>query len=146
MNSKVKRNILVSLLLFVLSAAAIGYYLFTKGPVDVRESSALKINAVELYEQFSSDSTAALKNYTGKVLQVTGEVNSVSHNQKKEKVILLKTNTGGAFINCTMEQDPGIISINTHVNIKGICSGIGQGDEDLGIKADVYLTRCVLIK
>ena len=126
--------------------AAFGYYLFNKGPVDVKNSSALKTNAIELYEQFNSDSPGSLKKYSGKILQVTGTITTVSLNQKKEKVFLLKTNTGGASINCTMEEDPGAIKLNDIVSIKGICSGIGQGDEDLGIKGDVYLTRCFLIK
>ena len=146
MTRSTKRNILISLLLLALAGVAVGYYLFNKGPVDVKGSSAIKTDAVGLYEQFDADSAGALKNYSGKILQVAGIVTAVSLNQKKEKIILLKTNTGGASVNCSMEEDPGEIKINDAVNIKGICSGIGQGDEDLGIKGDVYLTRCFLIK
>jgi len=60
--------------------------------------------------------------------------------------ILLKTGTEDASVNCTMEEDAKNITANSQVSIKGICSGIGQGDEELGIRADVYLTRCILIK
>ena len=146
MNRKIKKNILITLLLVVLSVAAIGYYLYNKGPVDVKNSSAIKIYATELYEQFNTDSTRALKKYSGKIVQVTGVIDALSLNQKKETVVTLKTNTNGAFVNCTMEEILNNININAKINIKGICSGIGQGDEDLGIKADVYLTRCYLIK
>ena len=145
MNRKV-RNILILLLLAALLAVVFGYYLFNKGPLDVRNSDAIKANAIELYEQFNTDSTAALNKYSGKILQVTGKVTAVSFNQEKQKVILLKTNISGASVNCTLEEDPGEINPGETVNIKGICSGIGQGDEDLGIKGDVYLTRCFLIK
>lgn len=146
MNRKSKKSILISLLLIVLLAAAFGYYLFNKGPVDVKNSSAIKTNAAALYDKFDTDSAAAFKNYSGKILEVSGEVTAVSENQEKATIILLKTNAGGASVNCTMEEDPGEIKINDRVNIKGICSGMGQADEDLGIKADVYLTRCFLIK
>jgi cytochrome c-type biogenesis protein CcmE len=146
MNTMTRKKVLISLLLVAILAAAFGYYLFNKGPVDVKSGSAIKLDAIGLYEQFDADSTGALKNYSGKILQVAGLVTAVSLNQKKEKIILLKTNTGGASVNCTMEEDPGEIKINDTVSIKGICSGIGQGDEDLGIKGDVYLTRCFLIK
>ena len=146
MNAMTKKKVLISLLLVAFLAAAVGYYLFNKGPVDVKSSSAIKTNAIGLYEEFDADSTGALKNYSGEILQVAGLVTAVSLNQKKEKIILLKTNTGGASVNCTMEEDPGEINPGDTVNIKGICSGIGQGDEDLGIKGDVYLTRCFLIK
>ena len=146
MTRKTKKTILVAVLLVAVLGASVGYYLYNKGPMDVKNSSAIKITATELYDLFSKDSTAALKKYAGKVLLVKGLVNSVSVNQQKEKLILLKTTADGASINCTMEEDPGNISATHEVNIQGICSGIGQGDEDLGIKADVYLTRCFLIK
>ena len=145
MGNKTKK-ILVSILLIVLIAATVGYYLFNKGPMDVKHSSAIKITATDLYEQFSKDSVTALKKYSGKVLEVSGELNGISSNQTNEKILLLKTNTDAAFINCTMEEDPGDLKANDKISIKGICSGIGQGDEDLGIKGDLYLTRCFLIK
>ena len=146
MTRKTKKTILVATLLVAVLGASFGYYLYNKGPLDVKNSSAIKIAASELYNLFSTDSTASLKKYTGKVLLVKGQVSSLSVNQQKEKIILLKTTADAAAINCTMEEDPGNINVNDEVTIKGICSGIGQGDEDLGIKGDVYLTRCFLIK
>ncbi len=140
------KSILISILVIVLLGAAFGYYLFNKGPIDVKNSSSVKITAIKLYDQFSSDSTNALKLHSGKVLLVSGEVNTISTNQKNEKVILLKTKSNGAYVNCTLEEDPGVVNINDNVRIKGICSGMGQGDEELGILGDVYLTRCYLIK
>ena len=146
MTGRTKRTIIVSALLITALGVSVGYYMYNKGPMDVRNSSAIKITAAELYNSLSVDSTTALKKYAGKVLLVKGLVSSISVNQQKEKLILLKTTADGASINCTMEEDPGNINTNDEVNIKGICSGIGQADEDLGIKAVVYLTRCCLIK
>ena len=146
MAQKTKRTILAVALPVTVLGALFGYYQYNKGPMDVKNNSAIYISATELYNLFSTDSAAALKKYSGKVLLVKGRVSSVSVNQQKEKVILLKTMIGSASINCTMEDDPGNITVNDEVNIKGICSGIGQGDEDLGIRGDVYLTRCFLIK
>ena len=146
MNRKAKIYVLVSILLLVLLSTSFVYYLFNKGPLDVKSSSSIKINATELYEQFNKDPAGALKKYSGRVVEVTGVVTAISINQKKEKIILLKTNTGEASVNCTLEEDPGEIKINDVTNIKGICSGMGQGDADLGIKGDVYLTRCFLLK
>lgn len=146
MASITKKNILVAVLLVVLSGAAVGYYLYNKGPLDVRNSAAVNTTASSLYDEFYSDSTSALKKYAGKVLLIKGEVKTVSVNQQKEKIILLKTGTADASVNCTMEEDAKNITANSQVSIKGICSGIGQGDEELGIKADVYLTRCLLVR
>lgn len=146
MTGKTKKRIGISILIVVLLCASVGYYLYQKGPLDVKSSPAIKVNAAGLYDQFSKDSTGSLKKYSGKVVEVTGVVSSVSLNQQKQQIILLKTPANGAFVNCTMEESAGNVHANDNVNIKGICSGIGQGDEDLGIKADLYLTRCFLIK
>lgn len=145
MSKKVKQTILFVVLLITV-IAAVGYYFFNKGPVDIKNSAAIKTDASLLYVQFSTDSIGATKKYSGKVIEVTGEVNSISLNQNEEKIVFLKTNVGGASVNCSMEEDPGNIKVNDQVVIKGICSGIGQEDEDLGIQADVYLTRCFIIK
>ncbi len=146
MNRKRIKTILIVLIFCIAMIASVGYYLFNKGPADIKNNVAIKTEASALYLQFISDSTGAIKNYSGKVIEVTGEVNSISMNQQNEKIILLKTNTDGAYVNCTMEEDPGNIKIKDRVVFKGICSGIGEGDEDLGLTGDVYVTRCFIIK
>ena len=146
MSRKTKKYILLFILLLVAAGAAIGYYWYNKGPLDVKSSSAIKINAEELYDAYDKDSTAAGTKYTGKVLAVNGEVNEISLNQQQNKVLLLKTTSDLGFINCTLEETAENIRMGDKINIKGICSGMGSGDADLGIKGDVYLTRCYLEK
>jgi len=146
MTGKTKKRIGILILMLALLCASVGYYLYQKGPIDVKGSPAIKINAAGLYDQFTKDSTASLKKYSGKIVEVTGVISAVSLNQQKQQIILLKTGTDAAFVNCTLEEEADNIHENDNVSIKGICSGIGQGDEDLGIKGDVYLTRCFLIK
>ncbi|MEO6490729.1 MAG: hypothetical protein ABIO04_12370 [Ferruginibacter sp.] len=137
------RTIIVILWMLAVIAGAFGYYLYNKGPVDVEGSSSIQINAKELYQKLSTDSATGLKMYAGKVLGVLGIVKSISVNQSKEQIILLKTDVETAYVNCTMEQT-AVVKLDQQVVIKGICSGIGQGDPDLGIEGDVYLTRCYL--
>lgn len=146
MKKNVRNNILLLLLLLVLTGAGIGYYLYNKGPVDVQDSNAIKVSAVELYDAYIKDSSSAQKKYTDKILEVTGEVHDVSLNQQQKKIVLLDNGSDGAYINCTMEEDVSNIRATNKVTIKGICSGIGEGDADLGIKGDVYLTRCYFVK
>ena len=82
---------------------------------------------------------------TGEVLEVTGLADAISETQQHETVILLRTAVEGAHVNCTLEQGVTAKPGKGTVCIKGICSGIGQGDADLGLQADVYLTRCVIV-
>jgi hypothetical protein len=146
MNKKGRNSILLIVLLLILSGAGIGFYLYNKGPLDVHDSSAIKVSALQLYDAYIKDSAAAQKKYTDKILEVSGEVHDISLNQQQKKIILLDNGSDGAYINCTMEENAENIHATDVIKIKGICSGIGEGDADLGIKGDVYLTRCYIVK
>ncbi|MEO7263343.1 MAG: hypothetical protein ABIW38_00455 [Ferruginibacter sp.] len=138
----------ITIVVFILLgiAASIGFYLYNKGPVNIKNANAIKINANELYNDFITDSASAQKKYTGKVLSVNAKVSSSTVNQNGEQLILLNTALQSAFINCTFEEKDVKIIAGEQVTIKGLCSGIGQGDIDLGIAGDVYLSRCYLLK
>lgn len=129
--------------MMVLSISA-GIYLYNKGPLNVRSARALPVNAEELYTLFSTDSALAGKKFTSSVLLVTGTVSNISSNTSHQEVVLIKTATDGAYVNCTLEEPFNGIEVNNIIKIKGICSGIGQGDAELGIPGDVYLTRCLV--
>lgn len=144
MTSKVKKTILFSIVGVVAIGAAIGYYLYNKGPIDVKNASGIKIDAVALYQVFSKDSALAKKKYADKILEVSGIVFQVSQNQQNQAIVLLKTNETGAYINCTMEGPASTIKEKESITIKGICTGIGMGDVDMGILGDVYLVRSYL--
>ncbi len=146
MTRKTRNYIFLIILLLLASVACIGYYMYNKGPRNIKNSSAIEVNAVELYDAYSKDSTAAGKLYTDKILSVTGVVFEAVVNRDQKKVFTLNTNESGAFINCTMEEDTEAMHKGDKIKIKGLCSGIGSGDADLGIKGDVYLTRCYLEK
>lgn len=126
--------------------AAFGYYLYNKGPVDVKNSSGIKINAEDLYNSFSTDSVSAQKKYSNRILNVHGIINNITTNVENKQIVTLKTSTDAAYINCVLEETTQQINTGEEVNIKGICSGIGQGEPDLGIKGDVYLSRCFIAK
>lgn len=140
-----KKILFIIALLFVL-ALCIGIYMFNKGPVNVADASAEKTDAVTLYRAFDTDSLSAAKKYAGKVLEVKGILASIAVNQKQQKILLLETGADGASVNCTMEEKQTTAEQGETITVKGICSGIGQGDPDLGIKGDVYLTRCITLK
>ncbi|HQY11487.1 MAG TPA: hypothetical protein PK133_04715, partial [Ferruginibacter sp.] len=102
------------------------------------------VDAGELYSLFTNDSVLAGKKYISRVLLVSGQVSEISVNASQQKIVLIKTGTDGAYVNCTLEEASNDIAVNKPISIKGICSGIGQGDADLGIPGDVYLTRCIV--
>ena len=141
-----KRYILLSIAVILLLLVGIGYYMYNKPAVDIESAEGKKVMATALYECFATDSMLAKKDFTQKIVQVSGVVTQVSSNQQKNTVVLLKTNTDGAYVNCTMEEPAQGISAGSNIEIKGICNGMGEGDADLGIVGDVYLIRCHTVK
>ena len=139
-----RKNILLTVLVLALSGGFISFYMYNKEGPDVESANAAKVSATALYWLFVKDSVSAKKQYAEKVLLVSGTVTGVSANQQAQPVILLKTGTQGASINCTLEGPATDIKKGDMVSIKGWCNGLGQGDADLGIAADVYLSRCYL--
>ncbi len=142
MKTRKIKILLISLLLVSTAGILTAFYLYNKGPQDVENSRGLAVKAFDLYSVYKTDTIVANDIYTGKILEVSGILKEISQNQQQQQVLLLKTSTEGASVNCTMESPVQNIKASDHLIIKGICSGIGQGDIDLGIPADVYLTRC----
>jgi hypothetical protein len=151
MTPYMKKTIILSVVGIAAIGAAIAIYLYNKGPVDVKNSGGLKIEAVELYQAFSKDSSAAKQKYTGtagsdKILEVSGTVSQMTRNPQQETIVLLKTGVEGASVNCTLEGDAGATKEGDRVVVKGICKGMGESVPEMGILGDVYLSRCYLVK
>jgi cytochrome bd-type quinol oxidase subunit 1 len=144
MTASTKKILMVIVVVAAVVVAVTGYRMYNKGPVNVADAEAIKATPAALYTSYTLDSAAAQKKYDGKVLELTGQITDVSENSQKQQVILLKTSSSGGNINCTMEESVAGARAGDNITIRGICSGIGQGDADLGILGDVYLTRCLI--
>lgn len=141
-----KRKLVFLLLIPVLIAFLVGYYMYNKGPVDVGGEKGIPVEAAVLYSTYINDTATGRINYTGKVLEVSGVVSGTSPKDAPgEKQVMLKTAMEGVSINCSLADSLAVLpEAGSTITIKGICVGI-QGDPDLGIMGDVYLSRCVMI-
>lgn len=144
MTGRYKKNILIFFIAIVLIGGIAGYMMWNKPHVDVRDSEAVKVAAIDLYKIFTTDAAQAKLKFLNKVVAVAGEVKQVSHNQQSQQVILLKTNDADASVNCTMEENVNNIKAGDKVVLKGICSGYISGDSDMGLAGDVFLIRCYI--
>jgi len=118
------------------------WMMWNKPHQDVKDADAITTTSAALYNSFLQNPTAAKTVYVNKVVQVSGEITQVNHNQQNQTVLLLKTDTPDASINCTMEGEATDIKQGITINIKGICNGYNSGDADMGIPGDVLLVRC----
>jgi len=146
MTKNTKKEILLNVAVLIVVAMIIGYYFFNKGPLDVRSQDGIVATPTELYTYYITDSMKAHKKFDDKVIRIKGEVSEVTENTQKKQVVIFKTASSGGNINCTMEEAIPGIKKGDVVEIKGICNGLGQGDPDLGIMGDVYLTRSFISK
>ncbi len=151
MASKTKKAVLLSVAGLVLAAAVIGYTLYNKKHFNPQTATPVAdITAAALHQSFSTDTTMAKNTFIGdevnhKVIQVTGDISEIKKDQQGSTIILLKTTTNGAFVNCTLEGKTDNITVGKSITIKGICSGYNY-DAEMGIPGDVIVTRSYIIK
>jgi hypothetical protein len=139
------KKIFLLTLIPLLIAAAVAYYFYNKGPVDVSDEKGIAVDAAALYQEYMNDTAVAGSKYGSKVIEVRGAIQEVIKIDERETVIKLKSGVDGAFINCSMEPSGEKFPDSGNVVIKGICVGI-QMDDDMGIPGDVIVNRSVLIK
>ena len=141
-----KKFLLLFVSVIAVIAAGFMYYSYNRTGVNIEKAGAEKVTASALYQAFSQDTTAAKTRYLDKILEVSGTGTRSTVNQQGQTVVLMETGFGGAAINCTLEGKPDTISQGQHIMLKGICKGLGDGDAELGIAADVYLVRCYVMQ
>jgi hypothetical protein len=142
MERKTKRNIFSIFIAMIVIAAVIGFMMWNEPHRDIKDSTALKTTAVVLYSNLTKDSARMKSKLVNQVVEVSGEVKNVLKNQKGDQIILLKTNTSGGSINCTMEEKISNVKPGETISIKGLCSGYIGGDPDIDLPGDVFLIRC----
>jgi tRNA_anti-like len=146
-----KKIILFAIAVTVIAAATIGYKMYNKKHFSVESAApAAEISASDLHQTFVTDSSLAKNKFIGdetnhKVIKVSGEIAAIKEDQQGNNIILLKTGTDGAFINCTMEGKTENINAGNAIVVKGICTGYNF-DAEIGIPGDVILLRCFIFK
>jgi hypothetical protein len=132
------RNILILFLFAVLASVLVYLYTFRKSDVSVGSKKAdVEIEAPALLEAFETDEDSANELYLGKIISVTGTVESVSEDSVGISVYLKEMDAIAGVI-CSFDKESNDISTvekGNKVIIKGICTGYLM---------DVVLNRCAL--
>jgi hypothetical protein len=131
-----KKIALLILVLLLAVAAYVWFFVWNKPKTDVKVETAIKTDAVALFNEYSTNEQSANQKYLEKILEVAGIVTSVNKNAEGQTVILLKTNDSMFGINCTMEEKDVVLKEGDAVTLKGICTGY---------LTDVVLIRCYKI-
>ena len=132
---KIIKRVLLAFAIIAVAGVVVGYKMYNKPHRNVINADAVAVNASVLFAAYETDEEKSNKTYLDKVLNVFGEVSSISTNQKGETVITLKGGDLGGVI-CTLEGNaPWEIKEGTTVRIQGICTGY---------LTDVVLVRCYI--
>jgi ATP-dependent 26S proteasome regulatory subunit len=130
---KILKWSLLSLLIVITTSGFIGYKMYTKPHRDIENTEAIKVDATKLATEYENNELRANLDYLDKVIDVTGEINEITKNQKGETVFTIKGTDMSGLI-CTLEEvSPAEIKPGTSVTVKGICTGY---------LTDVVLVRC----
>jgi hypothetical protein len=131
--------VLVIIVLGLIGASAVVYYVYNKPHRDVSKEKGVQLSAQNLYDAFRTNETEANKLYLDKAIELTGEVGNVSTNQDGKVVVDFKTNDPLVVINCTFKENPGNLQPGQTITFKGICTGFIPD-------ANVVINEGVLVK
>jgi hypothetical protein len=146
MRKKITLLILLVLAAIIAIVLILGYRVWNKPHQDIYLAPSVIMTSVGLYSYLSNNGVEKRSLLINKVVTISGTVKEVSINRLGQPVIMLKTSVNGGSVNCTMEQHENSIKICDTVFLKGICTGYIEGDKDLDLPGDVYLTRCYQLK
>lgn len=149
MRLKRKSLIWLIVLLVVAVAAWYGYREYNRTNPDLKDSSAdYSLPAQTLLAEFElNDSIASIK-YSGKTLEVTGQLKGVEVQDNRYYTLVLGENEGLSSTRCSMDttysEEAAGLTTGITIVIRGVCTGFNR--DDMGLGSDVILNRCVIVK
>ncbi len=129
---QIKAILIALFFVALLGSAYAWFFVWNKPQQNIKQASAISINATDLFNAYSLNEAEANKMYIDKVIAVTGEVSNVATNGEGKTVVLLKSDDLMFGVNCTLEEAASIKNGET-ITLKGLCTGY---------LTDVVLIRC----
>ena len=140
-----KRSVVLIFFLIILGVAGlIGYRMWNKPFKDPLEGDAIKVTAIQLFNDFSSNEISAQKKYVpeklgNKKVEITGEINEIGKNEDGETFYTLKTADEMFGVKCIMDKGEEIkkAKVGDNITVRGFCDGYNM---------DVIVNRCKPVK
>ncbi len=140
------KKILIAVVLLVLAASAVVWYLFTKKFDDTQlVKAAFTVDALPFIKEFEKDDLQANRKYTEKIVVVNGLVSEIEKADTTVNIKMADTATGSYIIFAFQDKNREKISkvkVGDRISVKGSCSG-GIYSEILETSV-ISFKRCVL--
>lgn len=133
-----KKKIFIALGIAMVIGLAVGFYMYNK-PLESMSSqkAEITISSADLYQAFDTDEQAANTAYLGKVIEVSGTIESISAGDDASTNILLNAGDAMGGVICRLDaSSSAVFQEGQHVALRGECTGK---------LLDVELARCVLV-
>lgn len=134
-----KRIIIFIALAIGITIGLYAWLSYHKPHVNLENSSPdFILSVADLYEEYEADETAADAKFIGKIIEITGTIDSVDEDQKNSQKIIMSTGDPLSEIQCEMSEK-NIVKVNNgeEITLRCICTGKLM---------DIVLNKCVLIK
>lgn len=140
-----KRSVLIIIILIILGAGSvIAYRMWNKPFKDPLQGDAIKVTAIQLFNDFSTNETEAQKKYVpaklgDKKVEVTGQITDLGKNPDGEIFYTLKTSDEMFGVKCVMDNGEEIANakVGDAITVRGFCDGYNM---------DVIVNRCKPVK
>ena len=120
-----KKTLLIVLVLGLI-AAGVASYLWNKPHRTADDEKAFAtLTASQLFTEFATDESATWAKYKDKVIQISGEVESVSVDASGNTQVVMKTDTEMSTVSVTLMKGATApdATAGTMIEVKGICNG-----------------------
>lgn len=136
-----KTHVAALLIIFIIALGGIlaGLYMYNRQEKDLQKVKPdFIMTAAELQYAFEADEDAANIEYTDKIIEVTGEVESVKPGEDEALIITLKTGNPLSVVSCTFgDASAGpVFVVGDNVTLRGQCSGFLM---------DVLMNNCSVV-
>lgn len=140
-----KRSVLLIAILVILAiGGVVGYKMWNKPFKDPLAGDAIKVTAIQLFNDFSSNEAAAQKKYVpeklgDKKVEVSGQITDIGKNEDGETFYTLKTSDEMFGVKCIMDKGEEIANakVGDNITVRGFCDGYNM---------DVIVNRCKPVK
>jgi hypothetical protein len=136
--------VLISILIILVVGGIIVYKIWNKPFKDPLEGDAIKVTAIQLFNDFSTNETVAQKKYVPeklgeKKVEITGEIKEIGKNDDGETFYTLKTSDEMFGVKCIMDKGEEIknAKVGDNITVRGFCDGYNM---------DVIVNRCKPLK
>jgi hypothetical protein len=136
--------ILISIFLTLAVGGVVAYKMWNKPFKDPLQGDAIKVTAIQLFNDFNINEASAQKKYVpeklgDKKVEVTGEIKEIGKNDAGETFYTLKTTDEMFGVKCIMDKGEEVANakVGYNITVRGFCDGYNM---------DVIINRCKAVK